>query len=467
MVLAGALPLAIKPQATRVAVIGLGSGLTTHTLLASPRIAELDTIEIEPAMVEGARLFDPLNRRAYADPRSHVHIEDAKTFFAAQREPYDIIVSEPSNPWVSGVSTLFSEEFYGRVKQHLRPDGLLVQWVHSYEISTGLVASIFLALGKHFPDYAIYGGGVGDLFVVASPSGRVPPISPEIFSMPGAAADLARLGFRGVGDLLALRVGGRAAIEPLFVQTGFPANSDFFPVLDQRAPRSRFKNESAEGLRGLRDAFVPVLPLLDGESRTPLARLRATSLNDPVRVGRAAQGAEAIGVFLSGAAASAPHATPEARRSALIARAYLDNCSGSEEQWVGAIADLARGASPYLERDDVAIVFERALASRCWRTLGEATRARVLLMQAINDRDPRAMARHAESLLEAGAPAPEDERTLYVMAAMTAHLAMGQKARALAIAGRYLGSISPGERDLLAVRLLAAHAGREPASSRP
>src|SRR5258708_29952140 len=242
MVLAGALPLAIKPDAKRVAVIGLGSGLTTHTLLGSPRIAELDTIEIEPMMVEGARLFDPLNRRAYADPRSRIRIEDAKTFFAAQREPYDVIVSEPSNPWVSGVSTLFSEEFYGRVKRHLRSDGLLVQWVHSYEISTGLVSSIFLALGKHFPDYAIYGGGTGDLFVVASPSGRVPRISSDIFAMPNAAADLARLGYRGVGDLEALRVGGRSPIEPLFLHTGFPANSDFFPLLDPRAPRSRFKN---------------------------------------------------------------------------------------------------------------------------------------------------------------------------------------------------------------------------------
>ena len=134
---------------------------------------------------------------------------------------------------------------------------------------------------------------------------------------------------------------------------------------------------------------------------------------------------------------------------------------------MAAIADLARGASPYLERADVAIVFERAYASRCWRTLGEPTRARVLLLQAINDRDPRAMARYAEGLLEAGAPAPEDERTLYVMAAMAAQLAMGQKARAQAIAARYLGSISPGERDGLAVRLLAAHAGASSAPAHP
>src|SRR5258708_40127478 len=192
-------------------------------------------------------------------------------------------------------------------------------------------------MGKQFSDSAIYGGSVGDLLVVASPSGRVPPISPEIFSMPGAAADLARLGYRGVGDLQALRVGGRAAIEPLFVQTGFPANSDFFPVLDQRAPRSRFKNESAEGLREIRDTLVPVLPLLDGESRTPLARLRSPGRNEPARVQHAAAGAEAIGVFLGWAPSAATRAPAEARRSALIARAYLQGCSGAQEPWLRAV----------------------------------------------------------------------------------------------------------------------------------
>jgi hypothetical protein len=90
-----------------------------------------------------------------------------------------------------------------------------------------------------------------------------------------------------------------------------------------------------------------------------------------------------------------------------------------------------------------------------------------LLLQAMNDRDPKAMARYAESLLEADRAAPEDERTRYVMAAMAANLALGQKARAQAIAARYLGSISPGERDGLAMRLLAAHAGSAPAAPRP
>ncbi len=80
----------------------------------------LDSIEIEPLMVEAARKgFGPRISNVFEDPRSHIVYEDAKTFFASTREPYDLIVSEPSNPWVSGVASLFSDEFYGRISRYL------------------------------------------------------------------------------------------------------------------------------------------------------------------------------------------------------------------------------------------------------------------------------------------------------------------------------------------------------------
>jgi spermidine synthase len=459
MVLAGALPLAMKPGAKLIANIGLGSGLTTHTLLGSPAVAEVDTIEIERMMVEGAKLFDPANRRAFADPRSRIHIEDAKTFFAAHAKRYDIIVSEPSNPWVSGVSTLFSEEFYGQVKRYLREDGLLVQWVQSYEINIGLMSSIFQALGKHFPDYAIYGGGrSGDLFVIATPAGRLPELKADVFAIPGVAADLTRLGYRDIGDLNALRIGGRRALEPLFLHTGFPANSDFFPVIDQRAPKSRFKNESAEDLRRMRDALAPFLALLDTESRTPLARIQAAGLNRPVRIERAVTGAEAIGVFLGGAAEHAGTLSPELRRSALVARGLLDNCSGAKDPWIEALSDIVRASSPFLDRQDVAVVFERVQASKCWRSLDEAGHDRVRLLQAVNDRDADAMATLATSLLQRKSAASDRERAFHVHAAMSGHLAKGRDNEARIVAERYFPVLGPDDREALSMHLLVAHA---------
>ncbi|MBV9191048.1 MAG: spermidine synthase, partial [Betaproteobacteria bacterium] len=110
MVLTGALPLALKPDAKSVAVIGIGTGLTMHTVLQNFDIERVDTIEIEPAMAEASRGFAPRNGAAFADPRGRIVIDDAKSFFSMQGRRYDVVISEPSNPWVSGVSSLFTRE---------------------------------------------------------------------------------------------------------------------------------------------------------------------------------------------------------------------------------------------------------------------------------------------------------------------------------------------------------------------
>ena len=108
MILMAAIAMLMKPEAKTVANIGMGSGLTTHVLLSTDQFEKVDTIEIEKAVVEISKGFLPRNRRAYEDPRSYIHIEDAKTYFSSHNSSYDIIMSEPSNPWVSGVSGLFS-----------------------------------------------------------------------------------------------------------------------------------------------------------------------------------------------------------------------------------------------------------------------------------------------------------------------------------------------------------------------
>ena len=458
MVLAGALPLALKPDAVDVANIGFGSGLTTHTLLGSPKLKVVDTIEIERAMIEGAKWFSPRNDRAYADPRSRIHIEDAKTFFAAHGKLYDFIVSEPSNPWVSGVSTLFSDEFYAQVKRYLKDDGLLIQWVQVYEINVGLLSTVFTALGKNFADYAVYSPTIGDLIVIASPKGVLPPLTGEVFRYKGVADDLAHLGIRDLGDLQALRVGGRKALEPLFLESGFLPNSDYFPVLDQHAPRSRFKRESADDVRAVRERQVPLLAMLDGEFRTPLSRLADVGENRPVRISKAVGGAEAIGVMLTGAASRAASLPPLGRMQAAFAHAGLADCSGAEIDWVDAVNDVILRSAPYLEGREVATVFERIEASKCWKGLDETSRRRVSLLKAINARDAVGMRTHAEALLERLDPALESERGMLVLAAMTGHLAGGDRASARAVWDRNSERLTVPQRQDLVTRLAVAHA---------
>ena len=122
-------------------------------------------------MINAAKLFGPRVRLAYDDPRSHLQIEDAKSYFSFHKKKYDLIISEPSNPWVSGVASLFTKEFFSRVREYLNEDGLLVQWIHLYEIDMPLVASIMNALSPNFSDYVIYGTNSADIIIVARPTG--------------------------------------------------------------------------------------------------------------------------------------------------------------------------------------------------------------------------------------------------------------------------------------------------------
>jgi hypothetical protein len=236
-------------------------------------------------------------------------------------------------------------------------------------------------------------------------------------------------------------------------------------VLDQRAARSRFKNESAEELRQLRDAEVPLLALIDGESRTPLARIHDSASVRPVRVDRAAEGAEAIGIFLGGPPSQARSLDARARDAALVARALLDNCAGAEAQWLEAFEELARLASPYLERGAVAVLFEKAQASRCFKSLDEASRDRVRLLQAMNDRDADAMTQVATRLID-NARAGGDRGT-YVLAAMAGHLAKGRRDEARILAEKQFATLAPAQRDSLAMRLAIAQAFQRPAAAQP
>ncbi|MCX7153571.1 MAG: fused MFS/spermidine synthase, partial [Proteobacteria bacterium] len=167
MVMTGAIPLAYKPDAKHAAVIGIGTGLTSHTLLSNLKLEALDTVEIEPAMAEASRYFSARNGSVWADPRSRLIFDDAKTAFSLRNARYDIIISEPSNPWVSGVASLFTTEFYRLSKRYLNQGGVLVQWLQMYETDISLLASVMKALGENFEDYVIYAANDSDLLIVA------------------------------------------------------------------------------------------------------------------------------------------------------------------------------------------------------------------------------------------------------------------------------------------------------------
>lgn len=259
MILLAALPLALRDDYQRVGVIGFGSGLSTHTLLGDQRVGRVETVEIEPAMVEGARLFGQRVERAFNDPRSHVVIDDAKSYFAANPRKYDLIVSEPSNPWVGGTAALFSDEFYAFVPQHLNERGIFVQWLQMYEITPELVSSVLAGMLGQFSDVRAYLANRGDLILVATPKGVLPPMNDSLFQQPQLREELARIGVHSLTELestLSMDDAALRAFVPLY-----PAarNSDYFPTLKLNAPVARFQSAFTRDFQQVMTAPWPMI----------------------------------------------------------------------------------------------------------------------------------------------------------------------------------------------------------------
>ena len=268
MILAGLLPSLLHPAPAEIAVIGWGSGLTTHTLLGSQKPTLVETIEIEPAMVEAARLFGPRVARAYDDPRSKLRIDDARTVFAMGNRQYDVIVSEPSNPWVSGVASLFTQEFYGFLRSHLRQGGMLVQWIQAYELDGPLLATMLAALLAEFPDSELYVTQETD-FVIVARTGPASSVDHSAFASEPLRSELARVHLRSPNDVALRRVGGGDVLRTYVASYGVRPHSDYYPVVALNAPRSRFKNARAVELLDIVDTGMPVAELLDGYAVQP------------------------------------------------------------------------------------------------------------------------------------------------------------------------------------------------------
>lgn len=293
MVLLAGIPLSMRESFDHVGVIGFGSGMTTHTLMGHAKVGSVDTVEIEPAMVEGARHFGERVSRAYTDPRSNVIIDDAKAYFASVPKKYDLIISEPSNPWMGGVASLFSTEFYQYVPKQLNKDGLFVQWLQMYEITPELVNSVISAMLVNFKDVKAYLANGGDLILVASPHGSVPDLGGSVFQQPLLAADLARIGVSDLRSLQDTQVMNRRGLQGYLALYPHRMNSDMYPVLKLEAPQARFQGTQVGDFDAMGSAPWPIIRLLGG----PAARTEDSSGNPQLSLALVSQYKAATEVY--------------------------------------------------------------------------------------------------------------------------------------------------------------------------
>ncbi len=153
-IMVGLMPLLFHPTALehppRIAVIGYGSGVTVGATTQFP-IGHADVVELEPEIVAASHWFDDVNHRPAANPKVRVIIGDGRNFLSQGDDRYDVIISEPSNPWITGVSNLFTRDYWQLAQRRLADDGVFCQWAQLYELSPRNIKAILRTFSEVFP----------------------------------------------------------------------------------------------------------------------------------------------------------------------------------------------------------------------------------------------------------------------------------------------------------------------------
>jgi spermidine synthase len=220
----GNLPALVHPNPRSVLVVGFGAGVTAGSFVKYPEVQQVTICEIEPLIPRRvAPYFRKQNFDVLEDPRVHLVDDDARHYLLTTSEKFDIITSDPINPWVKGSATLYTKEYFEQVRAHLKPGGVVTQWVPLYESSLDAVKSELATFFAVFPKGTVWGNaynGEGYDIVLTgqaeSPNIDIDKMQQRLESgqLAGAAAALRDVGFSSAIDLLATYAGYAPDLVP-------------------------------------------------------------------------------------------------------------------------------------------------------------------------------------------------------------------------------------------------------------
>ncbi|HEY3028394.1 MAG TPA: fused MFS/spermidine synthase [Pyrinomonadaceae bacterium] len=240
-VMLGQLPVLIAPQVNKGLIIGFASGVTAGSVLQSS-IGSLECVELEPASVYASRYFEHVNNHPLFDSRVRLIIDDARTYLRVNPVRYDMIVSEPSHPWVPGVANLFTREFFELGRERLNDDGVFVQWLQIYQLSTESLRSVLATYQSVFPHVMVFrveGATKGkDLILLGSRRPLTLAYVSERMREPRIGADLARVGIKSEQDVRTWFICDETQLAPAVA--GAVINTDDNMHIETVVPREAF-----------------------------------------------------------------------------------------------------------------------------------------------------------------------------------------------------------------------------------
>ena len=276
--LLGLVPLSIHPAPRDVAVVGFGSGQTLVGLLGDPNVKTATCAELEPAVIEAGKFFAPFCEEVLSDPRITLVKDDGRSFVLGSDTKYDIIVNEPSNPWVAGVANLFTKEFYEGCREQLKPGGIMCQWFQYYAMGEEEVQMVYRTFYSVFPAGDVYRTNSGDLIMIGGleKSEMTAERLEEVYSQDFMSAFwFQSIGLFSPGMLRGTYLASRDEIITYLDEKagGFSEgvlNTDDLPVLEYQAPKNIYKSE-----RHADAAYEDFVEILPGELKNNAAKVAA------------------------------------------------------------------------------------------------------------------------------------------------------------------------------------------------
>jgi spermidine synthase len=248
-VLLGQLPCLLHQNPQNALVIGLGSGVTVGSILTH-QVKRVDCVEISPEVVEASSHFNEVNHRPLSDPRTTLFIEDALAFLKITPHMYDLIVSEPSNPWIAGIGNLYTTDFFKECKRKMNTGGLMVQWFHLYEMNDDLFKMVVRTFQSNFTYVTIWQSLWTDIIMVGSDQ----PLSIDYDRIQAAISakdvqeDVQRIHIPDAATLLSLEMLSSKSVLR-YVGVG-DLNTEDHPRLEYGAPGAFFVNTGVLQLAG-------------------------------------------------------------------------------------------------------------------------------------------------------------------------------------------------------------------------
>ncbi|HPQ38943.1 MAG TPA: fused MFS/spermidine synthase [bacterium] len=242
-ILLAVLPLAHIPDAGNALVVGLGTGVTAGSALNFPHL-DVTCVEIDDAVIEAASFFNHVSGNPFNNQRFHILHADARTVLSAGDSTWDVIISEPSNPWITGVSNLFTVEYFISALDSLSEKGVMCQWIHSYYMDPDTLLVILRSFNSVFPHCTLWQGSIGDYLILGSRQ----PLTPAaidlniLFQNTAATSDLHRIGIQTPEDFLANFLLSSSAFDRLTSETGDILNTDNHPYVEFNAPMSLYQD---------------------------------------------------------------------------------------------------------------------------------------------------------------------------------------------------------------------------------